>query len=32
MPHIRVFLGLCSLLLAIVAWGCSGATNENASD
>ncbi len=23
MPHPRTVIGLCSLLLAIVAWGCS---------
>ena len=35
MPHLRTIVGLCGLLLVIVAWGCSGADDEaqsNASD
>ena len=32
MPHPRTAIGLCSLLLAIVAWGCSGSGDETATD
>ena len=32
MPHLRTNLGLCGLLLAVFAWGCSGADDEHTSD
>ena len=32
MPHPRTIVGLCGLLLVIVAWGCSGADDEAQSN